>query len=86
MKRALIAMAVATSFFATNLLAAEATGTLAPGKPSGVKKAQDWDMQTLGIFGGLALAGILVGLSTGQSNKSQPVNATTTPTPVSTAT
>jgi hypothetical protein len=84
MKRTWIAAAAAASLFATNLLAAEATGPLAPAKPAGVKKAQDWDMTTIGIVGAGALAGVLIGLSVQQSNKSQPVNATTTPSTITT--
>ena len=84
MKRALIAATAAASFFATNLLAAEVNGPLAAGKPAGVQKAQAWDMATLAIAGGVALTGVLIGLSVQQSNKAQPVNATTTPSTVTT--
>ena len=86
MKRALIAAAVAASFFATNLLAADVQAPLAPGKPAGVKQAQTWDWTTVGIVSGVVLVGALVGLSTGQSNHAQPVTtAVPTPTTVSTA-
>jgi hypothetical protein len=85
MKRTLIATAVAASFFATNLLAADAAGPLAPGKPSGVSKAQDLDLTTVAVAGGVVLAGVLIGLSTQQKDKTQAVNTTPAQTSVSTA-
>jgi hypothetical protein len=84
MKRTLIATAVAASFFATNLLAADVAGPLAPGKPSGVSKAQDIDLTTLAIGGGVVLGGVLLGLSTQQKDKTQAV--TTTPAATTTTT
>lgn len=80
MKRALIAATVAASFFATNLLAAENTPPLAPGKPAGVQKAQDIDWTTVAWIGVGVGAAVLIGLSTGQSEKGGPPATVTTST------
>ena len=41
--------------------------TLPPGKPAGVKKAQDMDHNTLLIIGGIGLAGLGIGLAASQN-------------------
>jgi hypothetical protein len=78
MRRALIAATVAVSFFATNLLAAETAAPLAPGKPAGVQKAQDYDWTSYAWIGLGVGAAILLGLSTGQSDHAPPPTLPTT--------
>ena len=79
MKRALIAATIAASFFATNLFAAESAAPLAPGKAAGVQKAQDYDWTSLAWIGVGVGAAVLIGLSTGQENRSiAPTVATST--------
>ena len=79
MKRALIVATVAASLFATNLLAAESAAPLAPGKAAGVQKAQDYDWTSLAWIGVGVGAAVLIGLSTGQENRSvAPTVATST--------
>lgn len=73
--RLIIAATVAASLFATNLLAAEATGPLAPGKPAGVEKAQTGFPQIWYIVGGVAVLGAVVaavGNSSGPQNTTPP--------------
>jgi hypothetical protein len=75
MKRVLIAATMAASLVATNLLAAETSGTLAPGKPAGVKQAQgEIGWGTAAWVGIGVAAAIAVGLSTGQKAATGPVS------------
>jgi hypothetical protein len=52
---------------------------LAPGKPAGVRKAQDWDLNTTMIIAVLALAGTGIALAASASNAGGPT-ASTSPT------
>ena len=72
----LAATLVASSAFAT-----DATGPLAPGKPAGVKKAQDVDTATLLwiVGGGLVVGGIALAASSGGDNNT-PVTPSTSGT------
>jgi hypothetical protein len=58
--RFFIAAALAASLIATNLLAAESVGPLAPGKPAGVKNAQDTAFPAWWLFGGAAAIALAV--------------------------
>ena len=74
--RLFIAIAVAGSLLATNLLAAE-TGALPAGKPAGVHKAQDADNTVWWLAGGLAAAGIIVAAASGGSSTAVTIPPTT---------
>ena len=78
MNRILIASTLAASLFATNLLAADAQGPLAAGKPAGVKKAQDmdWGMTALYVGVGALAVGLLVG-SVQQKNRTSAITPAT---------
>jgi hypothetical protein len=72
--RALAAAVVALSLSATSLFAADVP--LAPGKPAGVKQAQEFERSELWwVFGGVAVFGVVV-LATG--NNSTIYSTTTT--------
>jgi len=72
------AVAAAVALLAGQALAAD-TAPLAAGKPAGVKKAQAEDMTALYVVGaGLAIAGIAVAASNG--NSTVPITPQTTTT------
>lgn len=60
--RVLIAAAVTAALFATNALATDVNAPLAPGKPAGLKQAQNSDDNTIYyVIGGAAvIAGIAI--------------------------
>jgi hypothetical protein len=66
--RNLVAAALSLSLFASSALAA-GEATLAPGKPAGVKQAQDGGINTtaLIIITGIVVAGVAIGISTASS-------------------
>ena len=76
--RLLVSAVLATALFASNALAGDVSGALAPGKPAGVKDAQVVD-NTLVIGLGVALvaAGIAVAASSGNSHNVTSVTTTT---------
>ena len=79
--RVLMAAAAAAAMLVSSALAGEAVdgnmGPLAPGKPAGVKKAQDQDNAVLYLVGGgLVIAGIVL-VATADGEK-VPTPATTT--------
>jgi hypothetical protein len=62
---------LAATVFATSAFAAtDSAGPLAPGKPAGIKKAQDVDAATLLwiVGGGLVVGGIALAASSGGGN------------------
>jgi hypothetical protein len=63
--RNLVAAALSLSLFASSALAA-GEATLAPGKPAGVKQAQDTGINTtaLIVITGIVAAGVAIGVST----------------------
>jgi hypothetical protein len=71
----------ATLFAGSAFAATDATGPLAPGKPAGVKKAQDVDTATLlwVVGGGLVVGGIALAASSG-GNDNTPVTPSTSGT------
>ena len=80
--RTFIASALCLTLLASSALA-EGAGPLAPGKPAGVKKAQDVGVGTtaLLIITGIVVAGVAIGLSTSSDgNPGGPVPLTTVPT------
>jgi len=79
-RTAMIAMAVAAAMAGTQALAAD--GTLAPGKPAGVRQAaRSPNMLLIGGAALIAVAGIAVAVS--QSNDSQCGTACSAPTTTS---
>ncbi len=55
-------------------------GPLAPGKPAGVKHAQEMNTTALVIITGIVVAGLAIGLATSSDgNPGGPVALTTTP-------
>ena len=81
--RILGAAILATSLMVTNAFAATA---LPPGKPAGVKKAQEMgDRNTLLIIAGVGLAGLGIALAASQ-NGGGPTNFTSGSTSTSTTT
>ena len=72
----LLAVTLAAS---SALAATDTVGPLAPGKPAGVKKAQDVDTATLLwiVGGGLVVGGIALAASSGGGNKT-PSGSTST--------
>jgi hypothetical protein len=80
--RGLVAVVLATSVFASAVSAA----TLSPGKPAGVEQAQ-MSRDTLFIIGGVALAGLGIGLAaSGGNNFVTPATSTSTTTTTTTRT
>jgi hypothetical protein len=62
-------------------MAAETAGPLAPGKPAGVKHAQEVGTTALVIITGIVVAGLAIGLATSSDGTpGGPVALTTTPT------
>ena len=59
---------------------------LSPGKPAGVRQAQDWDINTTMIIGVLALAGAGIGIAASASNAGGPTASTSPTTGTSTST
>jgi hypothetical protein len=71
------------SLLVSGAMAAESAGPLAPGKPAGVKHAQEMGVSTtaLVIITGIIVAGVAIGLSTSSDgNPGGPVTLTTVPT------
>jgi hypothetical protein len=61
-------------------MAGEKVGPLAPGKPAGVKHAQEMNTTALVIITGIVVAGLAIGLATSSDgNPGGPVALTTTP-------
>jgi len=79
--RTLIASALSLALV-SGAMAADRVGPLAPGKPAGVRKAQDMGNSTaLIIISGIVIAGVAIGLSTSSDgNPGGPVALTTVPT------
>jgi len=80
--RLFISAVLATALFASNTMAAETGNSLAPGKPAGVKSAQQVD-NTVVIGLGVALigAGIAIAASSGNNHNVSGTTTTTTTTP-----
>ena len=74
---------IASLFLTTSAIAAD-QGLLAPGKPAGVKKAQDESQNAL-LYVGLAAVGIGIALAV-SDNSSGPTNVVPGPTTTTTTT
>jgi len=68
------------ALMASGALAASDAGPLAPGKPAGVKHAQEIDRTALIVIVGIVAAGLAIGLATSSDgNPGGPVALTTVP-------
>jgi hypothetical protein len=86
--RILIAATLGASLIATNLFAADVIGPLAPGKPAGIKSAQDAENDHTILWlavGGGVLAG-LIALTTKGSTSAPPAAVVTATTSAATTT
>ncbi len=63
--RIVIAVSLAASLFATNLMAAEVSAPLSPGKPAGVKAAQSNNDLVVYWIGGVSAAAAITWLAIG---------------------
>jgi hypothetical protein len=78
--RTLVASLLSMTLLASGAMA-ESAGPLAPGKPAGVRQAQEINKTALIIITGIVVAGVAIGLSTSSNgNPGGPVALTTTPT------
>src|SRR5579863_827005 len=77
------AICFATSLALCTTGALADSSVLAPGKPAGVHKAQDWDTNTTMIVATLALAGLGIALALSADNAGGP---TTSSSPMTTST
>jgi hypothetical protein len=79
--RVLIASALSMTLLVSGAMAADSVGPLAPGKPAGIKRAQEGDNTTaLIIITGIVVAGVAIGLSqSSDGNPGGPVTLTTVP-------
>jgi hypothetical protein len=78
--RTLIASALSVSLLVSGAMGGEKVGPLAPGKPAGVKHAQEMNTTALVIITGIVVAGLAIGLATSSDGTpGGPVALTTTP-------
>ena len=78
----LIATALSLSLLASSALAAS-EGALTPGKPAGVKAAQEVSGTTLAIIGGIVAVGAIIGIT--QASDGNPPNMVGTSTVLTSA-
>ena len=79
--RTIIATTRAIAVLASGAMAAESAGPLAPGKPAGVKHAQEMNTTALIIITGIVVGGLAIGLATSSNGTpGGPVTLTTVPT------
>ena len=78
--RVLIASALSMTLLVSGAMAADSVGSLAPGKPAGVRKAQEMNTTALVIITGIVVAGVAIGLSESSNGPpGGPVALTTVP-------
>jgi hypothetical protein len=78
----LIAAALSLSLLASSALAAS-QGALTPGKPAGVKAAQEVDTTALLVIGGIVAVGAIIGIT--QASDGNPPNMVGTSTVLTSA-
>jgi len=76
-----VCFAVSVALCTTGALAAPPG--LAPGKPAGVRQAQNWDTNTTMIIAALGLAGLGIALAASASNAGGPTTSTSPSTSTS---
>jgi hypothetical protein len=62
--RNLVAAALSFTLIASSALAAGEAVTLAPGKPAGIKQAQEISSTALIVIGGIVAIGAIIGITT----------------------
>jgi hypothetical protein len=78
--RAFLSAVLVSALFATGALATD--GALAPGKPAGVKQAQEQDNTLLYVAGiGLVAAGIAIAASSSNHHNTTTTTSTSTTSP-----
>jgi hypothetical protein len=81
--RNLVAAALSLTLIASTAFAGDA-GSLAVGKPAGIRTAQEYNSTALFVIAGIVAAGVAIGLSTSSNgNPGGPVTLTTVPTTTS---
>jgi hypothetical protein len=80
--RTFVASALSMTLLISGAMAADGSGLLAPGKPAGIRAAQQGPSTTaVIIITGIVVAGVAIGLSTSSDgNPGGPVALTTVPT------
>ena len=76
----LLSAALATVIFASSALAEDAAAPLAPGKPAGVKEAQNGGVNPIVIVGLVAVAGVVAIAASHSSHHNGTTTTTTTGT------
>lgn len=78
--RTLMASALSLTLLVSGAVAGENRVPLAPGKPAGIKQAQESNTTALVIIAGIVATGVAIGLATSSSgNPGGPVALTTVP-------
>jgi hypothetical protein len=78
--RILVASILSVTLLVSGAMAAGTSGPLAPGKPAGVRQAQEGNTTALIVIAGIVATGLAIGLATSSSgNPGGPVALTTTP-------
>ena len=78
--RMFLSAALATAIFASSALAENAANPLAPGKPAGVKEAQDREVNPVVYLGMGVIVGVIAIAASHSSHNGSPTVATTTTT------
>jgi hypothetical protein len=82
--RTLVAIASSMTLLVSGAMAADNTGQLLPGKPAGVRQAQDVSKTALIVISGIVVAGVVIGLAASSNgNPGGPVALTTAPSTTS---
>jgi hypothetical protein len=80
----LLPAVLSMTLVASGAMAAGEIGQLAPGKPAGVKQAQEVGTTALAVIAGIVAVGLVIGLSTSSDgNPGGPVTLTTVPSTTS---
>lgn len=78
--RTLVASVLSMTLLVSGAMAADGSGRLAPGKPAGVRQAQEVSTTALVIITGIVVTGLAIGLATSSNGTpGGPVALTTTP-------
>jgi hypothetical protein len=82
--RAFIAIACSMTLLVSGAMAADTTSPLVPGKPAGVRQAQEVGNNAVIVISGIVAAGVIIGLTTSSNgNPGGPVALTTAPSTTS---
>jgi len=79
--RMFAATVLSMTLLMSGAIAADNSSQLAPGKPAGVRKAQEVSTTALVVIAGIVVTGLAIGLATSSDgNPGGPVTLTTVPT------